>query len=151
MIEEDINKKLGKKIKEHATQLEEHKKHKTKVQEQIITLLQQRKDDLQMITDVASKQQSTVNEQLAKLRQDTAKSWDHALQQFEIGVSSRIREQVLNEDYVIIKSKLLNTKELRDLVKVSEVQDALRKISEGLNKKIEQTTLAVEDRIVPTV
>ena len=51
-------------------------------------------------------------------------------------VLQKCRDSIINEDYKILESKIKNSPELRDFVKVSEVQDALKKLSENFQQRL---------------
>ena len=46
-------------------------------------------------------------------------------------ILQKCRDSIINEDYKILESKIKNSPELREFVKVNEVQDALKKLSEN--------------------
>ena len=47
----------------------------------------------------------------------------------------RTRDEILNDDFKLIESKIKDSADFKDLVKVHEVQDAFKKLSDGFQKK----------------
>lgn len=59
-------------------------------------------------------------------------------------IIQKVRDAFMTTDYKLFESKIKNSLDFRDFVRVAEVQDALKKLMETFQRKLSENTSQVE-------
>ena len=110
-----------------------------------------------MLSEIVKNHSKISSEQIDKLRVEQYSSRESTEQK----IVQKVRDVIFNEDYKIIESKIKNSPDFRENVKVTEVQDALKKLTESfqlkldnqyeLIQKLNQSKSSVDDPTVQVV